>query len=191
MKKTMQMTLTITAETPAEMVTVLHALQVSGVDVPVQVKGVERQEPQAPAPDDPAMNKGLESMAPLAPKRGRPFGSKNTPSMVKAVEKATASPEGEAPANTPTRRDPSGAERLTVVPKEEAPKKITVVDVRTALTAYLAANSEAKALALLLKHGKADRLSMVAPEHYEAVYYAAVTPVVKDFDDELTGTGVA
>jgi hypothetical protein len=176
MKTTMQMTLTITAESPAEMVTVLQALQVSGVDVPVQVKAIE------PVVDQVTVIEHPSPETPPAPKRGRPFGSKNT-SMIKAVEKATASPEGEAP-----------PAKLTVVPKEEEPKPkkpITVIDVRTALTAYLAANSEAKAQALLLKHGKADRISLLKPEYYEAVYHAAVTPVVTDFDDDLTGTGVA
>ena len=161
----MQMTLTITAESPAEMVTVLQALQVSGVETPVQVLGLEKKAEEVAAVP-------AEVEQPPAPaRRGRPPGVKNSPSMVKALEKAQSAPE------------------LTVVPKEDAPKKdITIMDVRKALTEYLAANNEAKAGELLAKHGKTDRLSKLSPEYFEAVYHAAVTPVVHDFDDDLTGT---
>ncbi len=177
----MQMTLTITAESPAEMVTVLKALQVSGVETPVQLVTAKQdvKEETKVAEPEPVVE-------PPAKRIGRPPGAKNLSPMLKAVDKALK----EEPVVEPA--------KLSVVPKKEEKKEpekrkdITILDVRKALTEYLAANSEAAAAELLLKHGKTDRLSKLAPEYLEAVYHAAVTPVVKaEFDDDLSGVGHA
>jgi outer membrane biosynthesis protein TonB len=87
--------------------------------------------------------------------------------------------------------------KLSVVPKKEEPKEeekkeITILDVRRALTEYLQANDEAAAARLLAKHGKTDRLSKLAPQYFEAVLNAAVTPVQKDdFNDDISTVGSA
>jgi len=162
----MQMTLTITAESPAEMVTVLKALQVSGVDTPVQIKA--KEEPMIENPPRP---------------RGRP---PRRDTAVNIPEEPPAAPE---PVVEPKAK-------LTVVPKEKQAeqdkKDITIMDVRKALTEYLAANDESAAAKLLAKHGKTDRLSKLEPQYLEAVYYAAVTPAVKaEFDDDISTVGSA
>ena len=171
----MQMTLTITAESPAEMVTVLAALQSSGVGVPVELKAMETA-PAAPAA--PAVEQPQEV---IAPRRGRP------PKTVVVEEQAPA-PKPEPPKPEPVKPEPAKPEpKLKVVPKEIEEKEITVLDVRKALTAYLQANDESKAAALLMKHGHTDRLSKLEPQYLAAVYHAAVTPAVKDefFNDEI------
>jgi len=166
----MQMTLTITAENPSEMANVLQALQTAGVTSPVRL-----------VTDAPKANPIPES--------------------IKSPEVVETEPEPPAP----RRGRPPKGDKLKVVPKDEPeaekdpepePKKdITVLDVRAALTQFLAANDEAAAAVLLKKHGHTDRLSQLKPEYFEAVYHAAVTPIVKDapamFDDEIPDLGRA
>lgn len=159
----MQMTLTITAESPAEMVTVLGALQTAGVGTPVNVvaEGPKPAPVLVAKPDAPQQ----ESKAQEAPKRGRP------PKETKPETKQEAKPES----------------KLKVVPKDEpepeelpAKRELSVMDVRAALTEFLAANSEQAAGELLKRFGHCERLSQLQPEFFDAVYAAAVTPVVKD-----------
>jgi len=169
----MQMTLTITAESPAEMVTVLAALQSSGVGVPVQLQAVQA----APVAATPVLEQPQEV---IAPRRGRP-------PKTAVVEEAPA-PKPEPPKPEPPKPEPAKPEpKLKVVPKQIEEKEITILDVRKALTAYLQANDETKAAALLIKHGHTDRLSKLEDQYLEAVYHAAVTPAVKDefFNDEI------
>ena len=161
----MQMTLTINAEDPAEMVSVLQALHtVAKVEQTVQL---------------------VTKVNPI-------------PESIKSPEVVDAEP-------APRRGRPPKGDKLKVVPKDEPevekdpepePKKdITVLDVRAALTQFLAANDEAAAGVLLKKFGHTDRLSQLKPEYFEAVYHAAVTPIVKDapamFDDEIPDLGRA
>lgn len=159
----MQMTLTITAESPAEMVTVLGALQTAGVGTPVNVvaEGPKPAPVLVAKPDAPQQ----EPKAQEAPKRGRP------PKETKPETKQEAKPES----------------KLKVVPKDEpepeelpAKRELSVMDVRAALTEFLAANSEQAAGELLKRFGHCERLSQLQPEFFDAVYAAAVTPVVKD-----------
>lgn len=165
----MQMTLTITAETPSEMVTVLQALQTAGVSEPVRMVA-------EPAKVLTPIQEALEQVAARvgqtapAPRRGRP------------PKNAAPAPEPE-----PQKTEPA---KFKVVPKEEpAPKpkkELTSLDVREALTKYMAANSETATGELLKKHGGGVmRLSQLAPEYYEAVYAAAVTPITDPMDDEI------
>lgn len=161
----MQMTLTITAESPAEMVTVLGALQTAGVGTPVNVvaEGPKPAPVLVAKPDAPQQ----ESKAQEAPKRGRPPKE--------------------------TKPEPKSQSTLKVVPKDEpkdeqepepkeppAKRELSVMDVRAALTEFLAANSEQAAGELLKRFGHCERLSQLQPEFFDAVYAAAVTPVVKD-----------
>jgi hypothetical protein len=121
------------------------------------------------------------------PKRGRPAKATSA-----TAETTTPEPAAKEPA------------KLKVVPKESITvsaqvdgdiekKDISLGDVRKALTEFLAANDEAAAAKLLAKHGKTDRLSKLDPEFFEAVYYAAVTPAVKDefFNDDIPDMGVS
>ena len=151
----MQMTLSITAESPSEMVTVLQALQGAGVVEPVRM--VANAVPQA------------ESMAAPAKPRGRPPKEKEPEPPLQKTESS----------------------KLKVVPKEKVPepakKELTALDVRQAMTAYLAANSEKAAGELLAEHGNGcTRLSQLDPALYQAVYDAAVTPAKTNvLDDEI------
>jgi outer membrane biosynthesis protein TonB len=161
----MQMTLSITAE-PSEMMTVLRVLQTAGVAEQVVVTSA--------APPPPATPEELPAFVVQPPKlRGRPPKEKEPP-----PKAAKSKPEPEA--------------KLKVVPKEkpepepEPPKELTSMDVRKALTEFLAANSEAAATELLKTHGDGcTRLSQLKPELYAAVYAAATTPPAKDFNDSI------
>lgn len=170
----MQMTLTITAENPSEMANVLQALQTAGVTSPVRL--VTDAPKTNPIPESIKSPEVVETEPePPAPKRGRPPKS----------DKLKVVPKDE-PEKDPE-KDPES---------EPEPKKdITVLDVRAALTQFLAANDEAAAAVLLKKFGHTDRLSQLKPEYFEAVYHAAVTPIVKDapamFDDEIPDLGRA
>jgi hypothetical protein len=187
----MQMTLTITAESPAEMVTVLSALQGAGVGAPVQLKATETREPKVLGPEvSPELVAGA-AVTPVVPKQDV------VSAVAEKMADQAAKPRGRPAktvveeAATPTAVKPET--KLKVVPKKPAPeetKTITLNEVRKALTDYLAANDESKAAELLAKYGKTDRLSKLDPERFEAVYYAAVTPaVVNEFNDDISDIG--
>jgi hypothetical protein len=176
----MQMTLTITAESPSELVTILAALQGAGVGTPVHLVAGGESSVLAALADKPVVEPPMveppqsgqfKSEPPKdAPRRGRP------PKPVEEKTETTA--------------------KLKVVPKTESepkaePDPITILDIRRALTEFLQANSEVDAAALLAKHGKTDRLSKLEPQYFTAVYRAAVTPakVVDPFDDDISDIG--
>jgi hypothetical protein len=175
----MQMTLTIAAESPAEMATVLQALQGAGVTSAVTLKtNAAHDETKVATPET------APATSP-APRRGRP--PKVDPSASQAERTEAVEPKTAKLAVVP-KEDPKPE------PKPEPPPKkdVTILDVRKALTEYLQANSEVAAGELLRKHGHTDRLSLLAPEHFEAVYAAAVTPVAKTsavFDDDISHVG--
>jgi hypothetical protein len=162
----MQLTLTITATDPLELTRVLKALTDVGMTAPVEL--VVRKDKEPVVEHGPPIETPPAPVA-QAPRRGRPPKAAST---------------GDIPA--PEKPAPAEPAKLTVVPKEVEKKDVTILDVRRALTEYLAANDETKAAQLLAKHGKTDRLSKLQPEFFESVYYAAVTPAVKDeFNDDI------
>lgn len=185
----MQMTLTITAENTTEMEVVLAALQGAGVAPRVNlVTGGPLPEGK---PQEPVVPAAVSTPEPVVqtPKRGRPA--------------KTAGPAAETATSEPAAKEPA---KLKVVPKDKEPihveavvegeverKDVTILDVRKALTEYLAANDETKAAALLAKHGHTDRLSKLEEQYFDAVYYAAVTPAVKEefFNDDISDVGVS
>lgn len=183
----MQIALTITSDDPAELHSVLQAVQtalrVEMVVAPVAPAPVEKAAQNGAAPSKQQQQSTAQEAPVEEPKRtgGRP-------------RKTVLAPRTDIPKDQPVY---AAKPELKVVEKPEKPEEkepeVTMAMVRNALTKFLAANTEVAATALLKKFGHTDRLSQLKVEYFPAVYAAAVTPVVSDapsiFNDDISDVG--